>query len=120
VLVQLEGEAVFDRWRIVEDGTADLVERRSLGAGALTLIGEGEPHRQWARTDMVELVLIARYDDEALKVDHVPSVVGEGNASFIERYVDAFAATDADTIASLYAADLLVDVNVPMAPMVRW
>lgn len=113
VLDQLEGEAVFDRWRVVDDGIADLVERRSLGAGALTLIGEGEPHRQCARTDMVELVLIARYDDEAPKVDHPPSVSGTELAAFIEGYVDAFAATDADAIASQYASERLVDVNVP-------
>ncbi len=113
VLVQLKGEAVFDRWRLADDGTADLVERRSLGAGSLTLIGEGEPHRQWARTDMVEVVLIARYDDEAPRVDHEPSTAGEEIAAFIERYVDAFAAADADAIASSYAAETLVDVNVP-------
>jgi hypothetical protein len=113
VLVQLQGEAVFDRWRVVEDGTADLVERRSLGVGALTLIGDGEPHRQWARTDVVEAVLIARYDDEAPKVDHPPSASGEEVATLIDGYVDAFAATDADAIASHYAAEMLVDVNVP-------
>ena len=113
VLLQLEGEAVFDRWRVANDGTADIVERRSRGAGALTLIGDGEPHRQWARTDMVEVVLIARYDDEAPKVDLTPSVVGDEIAAFIEVYVDAFAAADADAIASYYPADSLVDVNVP-------
>lgn len=113
VLVQIEGEAVFDRWRVVNDGTADLVERRSLGAGALTLIGDGEPHRQWARTGMVEVVLIARYDDGAPRVEHEPSLAGDEIAAFIDDYVDAFAAADADAIASYYAAEILVDVNVP-------
>ena len=114
VVLQIEGKAVFDRWRMTDDGTVDLVERRSLAAGALTLIGDGEPHRQWARTDMVEVVLIARYDDQAPKVEHEPSVAGKGIAAFIESYVDAFAATDADAITSHYAAKMLVDVNVPL------
>lgn len=113
VLIHLEGEAVFDRWRLADDGTADLVERRSVGAGSLTLIGEGEPHRQWARTEMVEVVLVASHDDDAPRVDHEASIAGEETAAFIERYVDGFAAADADAIVSCYAPETLVDVNVP-------
>lgn len=113
VLVQLDGEAVFDRWRLGADGSADLVERRSLGAGAVTLIGDGEPHRRWARTDMVEVVLIARYDDEAPKIEHEPSPTGAELAAFIEEYVDAFATSDAEAVTSHYANEMLLDINVP-------
>ena len=112
VAVGLSGRCDLTAFRIGPGGVASsLGVRRLLPGDATWWTRAYDVHRQSAVADeAVELVLLERNPDGAPRYEP-PAVPAPGG--LLERFRAAYGAGDLDTLAAVYAPDVLLDANVP-------